>query len=121
MRRIFVDSIMERTAADYEHMVKPSQGVHLVRKYPFLQSDYAIMIPKTDDGRVLFAVPWHDKVVVGTTDTLREHPELEPQALESEIEFILNTCTLPDRKPQRERCPFGICRITSISGSQKGR
>jgi hypothetical protein len=72
----------------HEHMVKPSQGVHLVLDKSFLQSDYAIMIPKTDDGRVLFAVPWHDKVVVGTTDTLREHPELEPQALESEIEFM---------------------------------
>ena len=54
------------------------------------------------DGRVLFAVPWHDKVVVGTTDTLREHPELEPQALESEIEFILNTAgRYLTRKPQR--------------------
>ena len=111
---IFVDSIMEMDVPTHEHMVKPSQGVHLVLDKSFLQSDYAIMIPKTDDGRVLFAVPWHDKVVVGTTDTLREHPELEPQALESEIEFILNTAST-------ERCPFGICRITSISGSQKGR
>ena len=47
-------------------------------------------------------MPWHDKVVVGTTDTLREHPELEPQALESEIEFILNTAgRYLTRKPQR--------------------
>ena len=99
---IFVDSIMEMDVPTHEHMVKPSQGVHLVLDKSFLQSDYAIMIPKTDDGRVLFAVPWHDKVVVGTTDTLREHPELEPQALESEIEFILNTAgRYLTRKPQR--------------------
>ncbi len=74
---------MEMDVPTHEHMVQPSQGVHVVLDKTFLQSDYAIMIPKTDDGRVLFAVPWHDKVVVGTTDTLREKPELEPQALDS--------------------------------------
>ena len=83
-------------------MVQPSQGVHLVLDRSFLQSDCAIMIPKTDDGRVLFAVPWHDKVVVGTTDTVREKPELEPQALEQEIRFILDTAgRYMSRKPQR--------------------
>ena len=100
---IFVDSIMEMDVSTHEHMVKPSQGVHLVLDQSFLQSDYAIMIPKTDDGRVLFAVPWHDKVVVGTTDTVRETPELEPQALEQEIDFILNTAgRYLTRKPQRK-------------------
>ena len=49
------------------------------------------MIPETSDGRVLFAVPWHDKVVVGTTDTPVEEASLEPQALEKEINFILET------------------------------
>lgn len=99
---IFVDSVMEMDVPTHEHMVRPSQGVHLVLDKSFLQSDYAIMIPKTDDGRVLFAVPWHDKVVVGTTDTVREKPELEPRALEQEIEFILNTAgRYMTRKPQR--------------------
>jgi glycerol-3-phosphate dehydrogenase len=51
----------------------------------------ALMIPKTDDGRVLFVVPWHDKLVVGTTDTPLDKHSLEPVALEAEIEFILNT------------------------------
>ncbi len=100
---IFVDSIMEMDLPAHEHMVQPSQGVHLVLDRSFLQSDYAIMIPKTDDGRVLFAVPWHNKVVVGTTDTVREKPELEPQALEKEIEFILNTAgRYMKRKPERK-------------------
>ena len=99
---IFVDHVMEMDVPTHEHMVRPSQGVHLVLDKSFLQSDYAIMIPKTDDGRVLFAVPWHDKVVVGTTDTLREVPELEPQALDSEIEFILKTAgRYMTRQPQR--------------------
>jgi glycerol-3-phosphate dehydrogenase len=60
----------------------------------FLQSDYAIMVPKTSDGRVLFAVPWHGRVVVGTTDIVRETPEVEPRPLEEEIDFILNTAAL---------------------------
>lgn len=88
---VFIDHIMLMDDPVAEHMVRPSQGVHLVLDQSFLQSRDAIMIPKTDDGRVLFAVPWHDKVVVGTTDTLRERPDLEPEALEEEIDFILRT------------------------------
>jgi len=61
------------------------------------------MIPKTSDGRVLFAVPWHNKVVVGTTDTLLKKESIEPRALEQEIEFILGTAAeylakIPTRK-----------------------
>lgn len=100
---VFVDSIMQMDTPEAHDMVRPSQGVHLVLDKSFLDSDYAIMIPKTDDGRVLFAVPWHSKVVVGTTDTLREKPELEPQALEKEIEFILNTAgRYLTKKPTRK-------------------
>ncbi len=50
-----------------------------------------MMIPKTDDGRVLFAIPWYDKVVAGTTDTPLDNITLEPKALEEEIAFILHT------------------------------
>lgn len=99
---VFVDHIMQMDEPTGQHLVRPSQGVHLVLNRSFLQSDNAIMIPKTDDGRVLFAVPWHDKVVVGTTDTLMEHPVMEPVALEKEIEFILHTAgKYMTRKPQR--------------------
>ena len=48
------------------------------------------MVPHTDDGRVLFAIPWHDRVVVGTTDTPVERAQLEPRPLEEEIEFLLS-------------------------------
>lgn len=96
---VFVDNIMQMDVPTGKHLVRPSQGVHLVLDRSFLQSDDAIMIPKTDDGRVLFAVPWHDKVVVGTTDTLMEHPEIEPVALEKEIDFILRTAGRYMSKP----------------------
>lgn len=88
---VFVDKIMQMDKSTGEHIVKPSQGVHLILDRSFLQSDYAIMIPKTSDGRVLFAVPWHEKVVVGTTDTLMDEALLEPKALDKEIDFILET------------------------------
>lgn len=58
---VFVDDIMQMDKPTGHRLVKPSQGVHLVFDKSFLNSDYAIMIPKTSDGRVLFAVPWHKK------------------------------------------------------------
>jgi glycerol-3-phosphate dehydrogenase len=91
---IYVDEVMAMDSPGHEKMITPSQGVHLVIDMKFLQSDYAIMVPKTSDGRVLFAVPWHDHVVVGTTDIVREKPEAEPRPLKEEIDFILGTAAL---------------------------
>ncbi|MDR0692945.1 MAG: glycerol-3-phosphate dehydrogenase/oxidase [Prevotellaceae bacterium] len=91
---VFVDNVMSMDAPEHKKMVTPSQGVHLVFDKKFLPGDYAVMIPKTSDGRVLFAVPWHDKVVVGTTDIMRPEAELEPLPLKEEIDFILNTAAL---------------------------
>lgn len=90
----FVDDIMHMDSPEHRRMVTPSQGVHLVLDMKFLQSDHAIMVPKTSDGRVLFAVPWHDKVVVGTTDIVRPKAEEEPRPLKEEIDFILGTAGL---------------------------
>lgn len=88
---VFVDDLLQMDKPGKKPMVRPSQGVHLVLDRSFMPGEDAIMIPKTEDGRVLFAVPWHDKLVVGTTDTpLNEH-SLEPRALEEEIDFIIRT------------------------------
>ena len=89
----FVDEVLQMDKPGEAKMVVPSQGVHIVLDMKFLQSDYAIMVPKTSDGRVLFAVPWHDKVVVGTTDIQRPTAESEPRPLDEEIEFILETAS----------------------------
>ena len=88
---VFVDSIRRMDNPATPDMLSPSQGIHLVVDKKFQPGDSAIMIPKTEDGRVLFAVPWHDKVVLGTTDTPVEKISLEPRALEEEIEFVLRT------------------------------
>ncbi|KAA6306860.1 Glycerol-3-phosphate dehydrogenase 2, partial [termite gut metagenome] len=96
---VFVDDIMLMDSPNHEKMVAPSQGTHLVFDKKFLPGDNAIMVPKTSDGRVLFAVPWHDKVVVGTTDIPRPQAELEPIPLKEEIDFILNTAALYFEQP----------------------
>jgi glycerol-3-phosphate dehydrogenase len=88
---VFADNIIRMDQPESKRTIVPSQGVHIILDKKFLQGDSAIMIPKTPDGRVLFAVPWHDKVVVGTTDTLMDDISLEPRALPEEIDFILNT------------------------------
>jgi glycerol-3-phosphate dehydrogenase len=100
---VFVDDILQMDSPEKKAIVRPSQGVHVVLDRSFMPSDDALMIPKTDDGRVLFAVPWHDKLVVGTTDTPLNAHSLEPAALDSEIDFILKTAAryfskAPERK-----------------------
>lgn len=86
---VFVDQIIEMDENETPAMVMPSQGVHLVVDKKFFPGRGALMIPKTTDGRVLFALPWHDAVVIGTTDTALNMISEEPVALEEEIEFIL--------------------------------
>ena len=86
---IFVDDLRRKDEPDAAEIVAVSQGVHLVLPKEFLPGNAAIMIPRTADGRVLFAVPWHDCVVVGTTDTPLRGKSLEPRALPEEIAFIM--------------------------------
>ena len=88
---VFVDSVRQMDDAGARPMLSPSQGVHVVVDRRFLPGNSALMVPRTDDGRVLFAVPWHDHVVIGTTDTAVPEVSLEPRALPEEIEFILQT------------------------------
>ncbi len=90
---VFADDVLMMDSPNAEKTIAPSQGVHLVLDKSFLPDNDAIMIPKTDDGRVLFLVPWHGRVVVGTTDTPIKQESLEPIALEEEIEFILKTAS----------------------------
>jgi glycerol-3-phosphate dehydrogenase len=90
----FSDAFRALADPTVEPIVAPSQGVHLVFDGSFLESESAIMVPHTSDGRILFAIPWHGHVVVGTTDTPVNTPMLEPAAFDREIEFILGTASL---------------------------
>ncbi len=86
---IFSDQIRAMDDPAEERLMAPSQGVHLVLDGSFLAGNTAIMVPKTADGRVLFAVPWHGRTIVGTTDTELADTPLEPRAREEEITFLL--------------------------------
>ncbi|HTR25421.1 MAG TPA: glycerol-3-phosphate dehydrogenase/oxidase [Terriglobales bacterium] len=87
----FSDRLRLEAEADAKPMIAPSQGVHLVFDSAFLSGESAIMVPQTNDGRVLFAIPWHGQVLVGTTDTAIQSVSLEPSAMGEEIDFILST------------------------------
>ena len=80
----------QATGRDVKAMVAPSQGVHIVVDRSFLPGNHAMLIPKTADGRVLFAVPWLGKTILGTTDTPRHDVVREPLAFREEVDFILN-------------------------------
>jgi glycerol-3-phosphate dehydrogenase len=100
---VFVDEVLVMDNPELKPMVQPSQGIHLVFDKSFLGSHDALMIPKTRDGRVLFAIPWHDRTLIGTTDTPLSVHQLEPRALEEEIRFVLDTASgyltrIPTRK-----------------------
>ena len=86
----YSDALCRLDDEDHEDRLRPSQGIHLVFDAKVLQGGDALLIPKTDDGRVLFAVPWLGKVLVGTTDTAIDRVDAEPLALESEIDFVLD-------------------------------
>ncbi|MGV3541106.1 MAG: FAD-dependent oxidoreductase [Rufibacter sp.] len=99
---VFVNEILEMNAPAQHPLVRPSQGVHVVLDKSFLEGQHALMIPKTPDGRVLFVVPWHGHLLVGTTDTPLDQNSLEPRALDQEIDFILETAAqYMVRKPTR--------------------
>jgi glycerol-3-phosphate dehydrogenase len=86
---VFVDAVRRFEEPQARELVAVSQGIHLVLPKAFLPGEAAIMVPRTADGRVLFAVPWHGVVVVGTTDTPLAAPVAEPRALPAEREFVL--------------------------------
>ena len=86
---IFTDDIRRLDDPEVKPMLSVSSGVHLTLPRSFLPGEHALMIPRTSDGRVLFAVPWLDHVILGTTDEPRTAPELEPHPLEREVQFLL--------------------------------
>jgi glycerol-3-phosphate dehydrogenase len=87
---VYSDAVRRLDDPQARSIISPSQGVHIVLDKAFLPGESAIMVPHTDDGRVLFAIPWHGRVVVGTTDTAVEETPLEPRPLSTEVDFLLS-------------------------------
>ena len=88
---VYVDDILKLEHEQLSPMIAPSRGAHVVVPSHFLQSSTGLMIPKTPDGRVLFAIPWYNKTLIGTTDTPVKDAQWEPRPSEAEIQFILDT------------------------------
>jgi glycerol-3-phosphate dehydrogenase len=87
----FSDAVRHLDEPAAEKVIAPSQGVHLVFDREFMPCETALIVPKTPDGRVIFAIPWHQHTVVGTTDTPLDATPTEPRALPAEIDFLLET------------------------------
>lgn len=118
---VFADDILQMENPGSRKTLCVSQGVHLVLDKKFYPSDDALMIPETSDGRVLFAVPWHEHVVVGTTDTLVKEASLEPVALEKEISFILETAAAYFiKKPERSDVLSVFAGLRPLAAPQNG-
>lgn len=96
---VFCDHLRQIDEPTAPPIIEASQGAHIVLPREFLPGSTAIMVPHTSDGRVLFAIPWHDRVVVGTTDHPVPNIELEPTAQEEEIDFILENAARYLAKP----------------------
>ncbi len=86
---VFGDEVRQMDNPDTPDMIVPSQGAHIVVDRKFMPGDKAMLIPRTDDGRLLFAIPWKGKLLAGTTDIEVDKIELEPKPMEEEIDFIL--------------------------------
>lgn len=100
---VFCDGVRALDEPGTAPVLQASQGAHLVLPRAFLPGDSAIMVPHTPDGRVMFAVPWHDRVIVGTTDQAAEQVALEPAPREEEIQFLLsNAARYLVRDPRRD-------------------
>ena len=99
---VYADAVRHFDEADSAPILSPSQGIHLVLDADFLPGQHALMIPKTEDGRVMFAIPWQGKLLLGTTDTERDDLPEEPQPFAEEIDFLLRTAgRVLKRPPQR--------------------
>ena len=87
---VFADALLQKSEGHTETTMTPSQGIHLVINKKHFEGLSAMLIPKTSDGRVLFIIPWHDKLLLGTTDTAVDKIFLEPKPLKEEIDFIIS-------------------------------
>lgn len=88
---IFADALRMQDKAGVPHLVTVSRGTHIVVSRSVLGDENALMVPNTTDGRVIFAIPWEGRVVIGTTDVAASEPAMEPGHTESEIDYLIAT------------------------------
>jgi len=118
----FSDALRVMDESEITPWIVPSRGIHLVLDHSFLGGDTALLVPKTDDGRIIFAIPWHGRCVIGTTDTPLEEVTLEPHPSSAEVDFLLETAgRYLSRQPTRDDILStfsGIRPLVKTSGSR---
>lgn len=118
----FCDTIRKLDRPNSQPLVAASQGIHLVLPKVFFPGDTALIVPKTRDGRVMFIIPWHDHVLLGTTDTLVPSATEEPKARDDEIQFLLDTAAeYLIRRPSRNDCLSVFAGIRPLVTGNQGK
>lgn len=116
----FSDQVRQLSDQDAGPLLKFSQGIHLVLDRRFLPTDDAMMIPVTPDGRVLFCIPWHERLLVGTTETPIDRPVAEPVAQDAEIGFVLEAAgAYLSERPTRDDILSVFAGIRPLIGSSQ--
>ncbi|MEP6616241.1 MAG: glycerol-3-phosphate dehydrogenase/oxidase [Ginsengibacter sp.] len=119
---VFVDDILQMDLPGSKPIITASQGIHMVVDHTFLNSSSGVMIPKTSDGRVLFALPWHHHVLIGTTDTPIQKNSIEPRAMRSEVDFIFKTLKQYWTNPPQEKDVLSVfAGLRPLTAPQKHR
>jgi glycerol-3-phosphate dehydrogenase len=91
---IFTDDIRHLDRPNIPDLLSVSRGTHIVVHAQILGGDNAILVPKTDDGRVIFLIPWEGRVVIGTTDLPAPTSVMEPGHTDAEIDYLLELANL---------------------------
>lgn len=118
----FCDSIRKLDQPDAKPLVAASQGIHLVLPQGFFPGNTALIVPKTRDGRVMFIIPWHEHILLGTTDTFVPNATEEPRALDDEIEFLLDTAAeYLIQRPCRSDCLSVFAGIRPLVTGNQGK
>jgi glycerol-3-phosphate dehydrogenase len=118
---IFADRIRHLDDASEPPVLAASQGTHIVLDPSFLPASTALMVPKTEDGRVLFAIPWHNRLLIGTTDVPLKEVSLEPVPLAEELDFLLRHAALYlDKAPKTSDVLSMFAGIRPLVSSKQG-
>lgn len=119
---VYCDQLRRMDEPSCSPLITPSQGSHLVLDRAFLPGSCAVMVPRTDDGRVFFAIPWHDRVIIGTTDIPLDTVTPEPVPLPDEIDFLLaHAGRCLERQPTRSDILSIFAGLRPLAAGKRGQ